>query len=198
MKNFLLCLVVFAFTSISSCNSKKEIELKLKSDNTTWFAYKDFYFEKELIICGIDSVSQIKLIEKVSQNDTIYKSDNGFIYSSRPSEVGHFEIKGKIQTLGTEIDFSQNISVIPQNQPIAFNKKNALNLKMGVENEVEIFTGFPKKYQTLKTNNGKIFERNDKTIIVPDKTGNCDIEIDVSLPSNEKFMFKNVTFKVTN
>ena len=104
--------------------------------------YKDFYFEKELILCGVDSVSQIKLTEKLNENDTIYNglddTDNHFIYSTRPNEAGYFKIKGEIHLQGKKINFSQNIAVLPRAETIGFNKKNAFNLKVGVENEIEI------------------------------------------------------------
>ena len=56
---------------------------------------------------------------------------------------------------------------------------------------------FQKKYRTLKTNNGYIIEQNNKTIIIPERIGNCEIQVDVKLPSDEKIEFKNVTFNVT-
>ncbi|PHR13638.1 MAG: hypothetical protein COA40_03465 [Aequorivita sp.] len=186
---------------LSSCNKKTENEITLISNSTTWVGYKDFHFEKELILCGIDSVAQIKLTKKLNENDTIYdgvdKTDNRFVYSTRPNEAGYFVIKGKVILQGKEMDFSQNIAILPKAEPVGFNTKNSSDLKVGVENEIEIVIGVPKKYRTLKTNNGQIIEDKDKTIIIPERTGICEIEIDVKLPSDEPIEFNNVTFYVT-
>jgi hypothetical protein len=186
---------------LSSCNKKTETEITLISNSTTWVGYKDFHFEKELILCGIDSVAQIKLTKKLNDNDTIYdgvdKTDNRFVYSTRPNEAGYFEIKGKVILQGKEMDFSQNIAILPKAEPVGFNTKNSSDLKVGVENEIKIVIGVPKKYRTLKTNNGQIIETENKTIIIPERTGTCEIEIDVKMPSNEPIEFKNVIFNVT-
>ena len=191
---------IITFLILSSCNKKQQIEINLNSNNTTWLGYKGFHFEKELIFCGIDSVTKIKLTEKLNKNDTIYNGINSlgnrFIYTTKPNKTGFFEIKGKIEIQGKEIQFSQNIVVLPKSEPVGFNTKNAYDLTVGIENEIDIIIGIQKKYRTLKTNNGKIFERNNKTIIIPERTGKCEIEIDVKLPSDEKIEFKNVTFNV--
>ena len=194
--SFIILLLIF-----NSCNKKTETEITLISNSTTWVGYKDFHFEKELILCGVDSVAQIKLTEKLNENDTIYSgvdnTDNRFVYSTRPKEAGHFEIKGKVLVQGKEIDFLQYIAVLNKTEPIGFNTKNAFDLKVGVENEIQIAIGVPKKYRTLKTNNGQIIEQENKTIIIPERTGNCEIEIDVKLPSDEPIEFNNVIFNVT-
>lgn len=192
---------MFLLPILTSCNKKTETEITLISNNTSWVGYEGFYLEKELILCGIQDVAQIELTEKLNDSDTIYdrldKTDNRFIYATRPNRVGGFEIKGNVIINGQKKEFTQNITILPQSQPIGFNTKNATELKVGVENEIEIVIGVPKKYMTLKTNNGQIIERENKTIIIPERTGTCEIEIDVKLPSDEPFEFKNVNFNVT-
>ena len=193
--------LIFLLLILNSCNKKTETEITLISNSTTWVGYKDFHFEKELILCGVDSAAQIKLTEKLNQTDTIYdgldKTDNRFVYSTRPKEAGHFKIKGIVLIQGKEIDFSQYIAVLNKAEPVGFNTENAFDLKVGVENEIQIVIGVPKDYRTLKTNNGKIIERENKTIIIPERTGTCEIEIDVKLPSDEPIEFDNVIFNVT-
>ena len=198
MRKLFSCIILFLF--LSACNTKKETEVILISNNTTWVGYKDFYFEKELVLCGIDSVAQITLIEKLNQNDTIYNridnTNNRFVYATRPKETGNFIIRGKVLIQDKEIEFSQSITVLNKAEPVGFNTKNAFDLKVGVENEIEIVIGVPRKYRTLKTNNGQIIERDNKTIIIPERIGNCEIEIDVKLPSDEPIEFENVIFNV--
>ncbi|WP_410004744.1 hypothetical protein [Aequorivita nionensis] len=193
--------LIFLLLIFNSCNKKTETEITLISNSTTWVGYKDFHFEKELILCGVDSVAQIKLTKKLNENDTIYSgiddSDNRFVYSTRPNEAGYFEIKGKVILQGKEMDFSQNIAILHKAEPVGFNTKNSSDLKVGVENEIKIIIGVPKIYRTLKTNNGQIIETDNKTIIIPERTGTCEIEIDVKLPSDEPIEFSNVIFNVT-
>jgi|GEM_PF-2835037 len=185
----------------NSCNKKTETKITLISNNTNWVGYEGFYLEKELILCGIQDVAQIELTEKLNENDTIYdgidKTDNRFIYATRPNRVGGFEIKGNVIINGQKKEFTQNITILPKSQPVGFKTENATELKIGVENEIEIVIGIPKKYRTLTTDNGKIIEQKNRTIIIPERVGQCQIEIKVELPSNEKMEFNNVIFNVT-
>ena len=185
----------------NSCNKKTETKITLISNNTNWVGFEGFYLEKELILCGIQDVAQIELTEKLNDNDTIYngldETDNRFIYATRPTKVGRFEIKGNVIINGQKKEFSQSITILPKAQPIGFKKENATELKVGVENEIEIVIGIPKKYRTLTTDNGKIIERESKTIIIPERVGQCQIEIKVELPSDEKMEFNNVIFNVS-
>jgi len=198
MNNNLLTLIILLI--LSSCNLKKQSEISVISNGTSWVGYKDFYFEKDLVVCGANSESTIILTEKINENDTIYsgldKSDNRFTYATRPKKAGTFKIKGKIITDGIETTFNQEVIILPRMEVVGFNTKQASDLKVGIENEIKIIIGVPKKYRTLSTDNGKIIERNDKTIIIPERVGACTIKIDVKMPSDEKFEFNDVLFHV--
>jgi hypothetical protein len=199
MKKTLQIIIILLF--LNSCIQETETKITLITSETPWVGYKDFYFQKELIICGSNSSSEIILTEKLNENDEIHsgldKTDNRFIYSTRPDKAGDFKIKGKVITNGIESEFTQYIAVIPRMNVVGFNAKNAFDLKVGVENEIEIVIGVPKKYRTLKTDNGKIIETNEKTIIIPERVGKCVIELDVKMPSDEPFEFNDVVFNVT-
>ena len=169
MKKIITTLILLL--TLISCKQNSQSEISIISNGTSWVGYKDFYFEKDLIVCGANSESQIILTKKVNETDTIYngldKHDNHFIYSTRSSESGSFDIQGKIITNGIETVFTKEIIFLPRSEVVGFNTKNASILKVGVENEIEIVIGVPKKYRTLSTDNGQILEKNNKTIIIP-------------------------------
>ena len=179
MKNLFAALLTLLV--LGSCNKTIKTEITLNHNSTNWVGTKDFYFEKELILCGVDSAADIILTKKLNKNDTILNgtdnSNNRFIYSTRPNEAGFFEIQGKVITQGKELNFSQYIRILPKVDPIGFKSKNATNLKVGVKNEVQIVC-IPKN-RILKTDNGQIIESDGKIIIIPERTGNCEIEIEL-------------------
>jgi len=199
MRNNLLTLITLLI--LSSCNQNKQSEISIISNGTSWVGYKDIYFQKDLIVCGANSESTIILTEKINENDTIYSginnSDNRFTYATRPKIAGAFKIKGKIITDRIETTFNQEVIILPRMEVVGFNTKQASDIKVGIENEIEIIIGVPKKYRTLSTDNGKIIERNDKIIIIPERVGACRIKLDVKMPSDEKLEFNDVLFNVT-
>ena len=62
---FLILIVTLA------CNTEEKTKITLKSNNSVWNAYQGYHFERELIICGVDSVQNIYLENKLNETDEI-------------------------------------------------------------------------------------------------------------------------------
>ena len=191
---FLILIVTLA------CNTEEKTKITLKSNNSVWNAYQGYHFERELIICGVDSVENIYLENKLNETDEIRSSQNNniikYYYSSRPNEAGLHKITGIIEYKNEKLKFEQQIGVFPKPQTIGFNIKNANRLKVGIENEIKLMVSVPSEYLSYNVDNGKLIEKDDKLIVIPKEIGELKIRINADLPSNENIEFSDVIFEV--
>ncbi|WP_447636214.1 hypothetical protein [Flavobacterium microcysteis] len=169
----------------------------MKTNNPVWVAYQGYHFETELIICGLNENSKIELTEKLNDTDSLVKStDNTFIYKTDATEIGQFTVKGTISNAGTETTFEQKIIVLPKAQPIGYNIKNAKTVTIHHENEVSIHLGLPKSVWKAKTNNGKLIQKGDNYILIPDRLGKCTISFETAMPDGKQVPYDDLVFDV--
>lgn len=178
--------IFILFFLIISCKENSN-ELKNNSSKfieTRWFAWKDYYFEKEIYFNHNENDKiEFHFDEKINTNDSVKKIGTKYIYSTRPTKVGDYLVSGKIKINdSTEINFSTQILVLPEQKPIIYNISKSNEIKLNTENEINIIVGFPLDQIELQTNNGKIYKRNNSVFIVPNKTGECIISLKHILP----------------
>lgn len=192
MKKYLVLIIVL---TLFSCNQKQN--LILKTNNPVWVAYQGYHFETELIICGLNENSKIELTKKLNDTDSLVKStDNTFIYKTDAKEIGQFTIKGILSNAGTETAFEQEIVVLPKAQPIGYNIKNATTVMLHHENEIAIHLGLPTSVWKAKTNNGKLIQKGDNFILIPDRLGKCTISFETTMPDGKQMLYDDLVFDV--
>lgn len=191
MKKVIIITVIILF----SCNQKQN--LILKTNNPVWVAYQGYHFETELIICGLNENTKIELTKKLNDTDSLVKStDNTFIYKTDAKEIGQHTIKGIISDAGSETTFEQEIIVLPKAQPIGYNIKNATTVMIHQENEIAINLGLPKSVWKAKTNNGKLIQKGDNFILIPDRLGKCTISFEMTMPDGKQILYDDLIFDV--
>ncbi|PZO25090.1 MAG: hypothetical protein DCE86_15950 [Flavobacteriaceae bacterium] len=191
MKKVILITVIILF----SCNQKQN--LILKTNNPVWVAYQGYHFETELIICGLNENTKIELTKKLNDTDSLVKStDNTFIYKTDAKEIGQHTIKGIISNAGTKTAFEQEIVVLPKAQPIGYNIKNATTVTIHQKNEIAINLGLPKSVWKAKTNNGKLMQKGDNFILIPDRLGKCTISFETTMPDGKQILYDDLIFDV--
>lgn len=191
MKKVIIITVIILF----SCNQKQN--LILKTNNPVWVAYQGYHFETELIICGLNENTKIELTKKLNDTDLLVKStDNTFIYKTDAKEIGQHTIKGIISDAGSETTFEQEIIVLPKAQPIGYNIKNATTVMIHQENEIAINLGLPKSVWKAKTNNGKLIQKGDNFILIPDRLGKCTISFETTMPDGKQILYDDLIFDV--
>lgn len=191
MKKVILITVIILF----SCNQKQN--LILKTNNPVWVAYQGYHFETELIICGLNENTKIELTKKLNDTDSLVKStDNTFIYKTDAKEIGQHTIKGIISNAGTKTAFEQEIVVLPKAQPIGYNIKNATTVTIHQKNEIVINLGLPKSVWKAKTNNGKLIQKGDNFILIPDRLGKCTISFETTMPDGKQILYDDLIFDV--
>lgn len=191
MKKVIIITVIILF----SCNQKQN--LILKTNNPVWVAYQGYHFETELIICGLNENTKIELTKKLNDTDSLVKStDNTFIYKTDAKEIGQHTIKGIISDAGSETTFEQEIIVLPKAQPIGYNIKNATTVMIHQENEIAINLGLPKSVWKAKTNNGKLIQKGDNFILIPDRLGKCTISFVTTMPDGKQILYDDLIFDV--
>lgn len=168
----------------TSCTKEDQKEILLKSDRTYWIGHQGFFLERELLVYADDSIENVVLTKKVSENDEIRVSENNkILFTTKSDSVGQYFIEGKIKTNKRDFLFKQEIMLLPKwtNNIVSYNTENHRILKLNEKNKIYIHLSAPKKFVTISTDNGTIRETEERMIyeIIPDKTGNCNINIEI-------------------
>ncbi|PZQ82542.1 MAG: hypothetical protein DI548_11940 [Flavobacterium johnsoniae] len=158
---------VILITVIILFSCNQKQNLILKTNNPVWVAYQGYHFETELIICGLNENTKIELTKKLNDTDSLVKStDNTFIYKTDAKEIGQHTIKGIISNAGTKTAFEQEIIVLP------------------------------KSVWKAKTNNGKLIQKGDNFILIPDRLGKCTISFETTMPDGKQILYDDLIFDV--
>ena len=84
------------------------------------------------------------------------------------------------------------------NNIVSYNTENHRILKLNEKNKIYIHLSAPKKFVTISTDNGTIRETEERMIyeIIPDKTGNCNITIEVDKDFSAEISLENQTIQI--
>ena len=185
---------------ILSCNNSDKRIIEIIANDETWVGYEQGIIRKEIKLCGADEETEISIKKGLSQQDTIYNLRGSgvgeFVYESIPEKSGTFEIECIIKSKGIEQTFNQTIVVIKKPKIEGYNVRDAYRLKKGIDNEIKIIVGVPDEFVELSSNNGSISRVDDRILVRPEKTGECIIDVSVTLPNGEKTKFNSIKFVV--
>lgn len=183
-----------------SCKNEDQQEILLKSDRAYWIGYQGIFFERELLVYADDSIENVILTKKISENDEIRVIENNkILYTTKSENVGEYFIEGKIKTNKQEFFFKQEIMFLPRwtNDIASYNTENHRTLKLNEKNKIYIRLSVPKKFLTISTDNGTIRETEERMIyeIIPDKIGNCNIAVEVDKDFSVEISLENQTIQ---
>src|SRR5690606_35306052 len=93
----------------------------------------------------------------------------------------------------------QEIMLLPSwtNNVISYNTENHRTLKLNEKNKIYIHLSVPKKFVTISTDNGTISKTEERMIyeIIPNKTGNCNITIEIDKDFSSEISLENQTIQ---
>lgn len=183
-----------------SCKNEQQDEILLKSDRTYWIGHQGFFLERELLVYADDSVESVVLTKKVSENDEIRVVENNkILFTTKSENVGEYFIEGRIKTNKRELLFKQEIMLLPSwtNDIVSYNTENHRTLKLNEKNRIYIHLSVPKKFVTISTDNGTINKTEERMIyeITPEKTGNCNITIEIDKNFSSEISLENQTIQ---
>lgn len=193
-------LVISLMLVLVSCKNEESKEIILKSDRDLWIGYQGFFLQRELLIYADDSIEEVSLIKKVSDNDEIRIAENNkILFTTKSENVGEYFIEGKIKTNKREFLFNQQIMFLPNwtNNVISYNTESYRTLRLNEKNKIYIHLSVPKKFVTISTDNGTIRETGERMIyeIIPEKTGNCNINIEIDENFSSEISLENQTIQ---
>jgi len=183
-----------------SCKNEEPKEILLKSDRTYWIGHQGLFLERELLVYADDSVESVVLTKKVSENDKIRVVENNkILFTTKSDSIGQHFIEGRIKTNKREFLFKQEIMLLPSwtNNVISYNTENHRTLKLNEKNKIYIHLSVPKKFVTISTDNGTISKTEERMIyeIIPNKTGNCNITIEIDKDFSSEISLENQTIQ---